>query len=148
MRRFADPDFPYQERVVVAADQLRSIPEPPNAGSGWVLAAGRDTNTAWAEVQTEGPAWLVLPVNWHPGWSVTVDGRSVRPVQVNVQRIGVPLGTGYHEVELRFVPPGFRLGAVVTVLTASGLVVAGLWWAWERRRQVGEASRRASSKTN
>jgi hypothetical protein len=87
------------------------------------IAAGR-----WRIVaDAVGPAVLVLTEAWAPGWTATVDeGPSVAAIPVDAMLVGTPLPAGRHTVELRYVPPGLRLGnrlAILAVLIGTIVVV-------------------------
>ncbi len=72
--------------------------------------------------QEAGVLFLSIPFNG--GWRATVDGRAAPVHRIDVGFIGVPLSRGSHEVDLRFVPEGGRLGLTVSLLAA----VAGILW--------------------
>lgn len=72
--------------------------------------------------QEAGVLFLSIPFN--RGWRATVDGQAAPVHRIDVGFTGVPLSAGSHEVELRFVPEGSRLGLTVSLLAA----VAGILW--------------------
>ena len=51
------------------------------------------------------------------GWSsITVDGKTVTPKVVASSFIGIPVSAGHHRIDMRFRPPGLRMGGLVTAL--------------------------------
>ena len=50
------------------------------------------------------------------GYSVTVDGESVRPRRSAAGFLVVPLAAGNHEVQIDFLPPGYRTGLGISLL--------------------------------
>lgn len=79
---------------------------------------------------------LVVAETWDPGWRAAATGGAPGVELADGLLLAVPLGPGRGEVELRYVPLGFRLGAL---LSLSGLVVAGTALAASRRRRKVEA---------
>lgn len=77
-----------------------------------------------------GDGFLVVSERWAEGWSAWVDGVSVPVERVYGLVLGIPLPRGVHSVEIRFVSPGFVLGAWISALT---LVVLSLGCAWSVR---------------
>jgi hypothetical protein len=83
-----------------------------------------------------GPALLVVSQAWYPGWQVWVDGQPQGgqpqglPLRVDYAFQGVMLNAGAHQVELRFVPPLWRLGWVLVGVTVVGLLI------WQARSAI------------
>jgi uncharacterized membrane protein YfhO len=65
------------------------------------------------------------------GFSVTVDGKEVKPVRVNTAFLGFPVKSSSHKVEIRFKAPLLAIGKAVSVfgiimlIMCLGLDIAG-----------------------
>lgn len=70
------------------------------------------------------------------GYSVTVDGESVRPRRSAAGFLVVPLAAGNHEVQIDFLPPGYRTGLGISLL-ALLLLVLQLLAGWRGRAGAG-----------
>ena len=71
------------------------------------------------------------------GYSVTVDGESVRPRRSAAGFLVVPLTAGNHEVQIDFLPPGYRVGLGISLL-ALLLFILQLSADWRGRAGAGE----------
>lgn len=71
------------------------------------------------------------------GYSVTVDGESVRPRRSAAGFLVVPLAAGNHEIQIDFLPPGYRAGLGISLLTLL-LFVLQLSASWRGRAGAGE----------
>ncbi len=84
-------------------------------------------------LRVESPQGGVLWIaeTWDAGWSATLDGRRVEVLPRSEQTaLGVAVGSGRKEVELRYVPVGFRAGATVSLLAWTAIGFLG----WRRGR--------------
>ncbi|GEK21637.1 DUF6044 family protein [Cellulomonas xylanilytica] len=123
----------------VLLDDRADLRETDPAATGSITVEGDDGDTIALRVTSDGPGYAVVADALRPGWVVAVDGVRVTPVRADHAMWAVPLGGGDHRVVLTYVPPGLRVGALVT--TASLLVVAvsaaGLVVRRTRRRRAG-----------
>lgn len=148
LRRFVDPDFDYRSTVVLTAHEAARAgvtASGTGSASGTVTSSSMGVNSARIDVATDGPMWLVVPVSWDPGWSATVDGRSVEVLRGDHQRVVVAVPAGSSTIELRYAPPGLAAGAAISVLSALGSAAGAIAVAWRRR---AERQRGVSSSTN
>lgn len=75
---------------------------------------------------------VVLHDAFAHGWIATVGGQPARIFPVNVLSRGVRVPAGRQRIEMRYSPPGMRMGAAISVLTAIVLLVLAF------RRHSGE----------
>jgi uncharacterized membrane protein YfhO len=61
---------------------------------------------------------LVLTDGYYPGWTVTVDGAAKKLLRANYFFRAVELPAGSHAVEFVYAPASFKLGALISALTA------------------------------
>ncbi|GIV10904.1 MAG: hypothetical protein KatS3mg020_0395 [Fimbriimonadales bacterium] len=69
---------------------------------------------------TNQTSWLLIADTWYPGWSATVNARSVPVLQANGAFRAVPIPAGEAIVEMRFLPCSFMIGALLSVMSVVG----------------------------
>jgi Bacterial membrane protein YfhO len=69
-------------------------------------------------------ALVVLSDIHMPGWRATVDGREAPIERVDYLLRGVPVDAGEHRVVFEYRPASWRIGWIVSVLAAAGLLAA------------------------
>ena len=75
-------------------------------------------NRLIVRVTTEAPGLLVIGETWTPGWSATLDGRSVEILRGDRAWRVIPLREPVaHLVEMNYEPPGLKTGAFITLAT-------------------------------
>lgn len=73
--------------------------------------------------EAQGPGKLVLSVTYEPGWRVWVNGE-VKPISVFEDAFpAVELGEGNHKIRFEYKPFSFRMGLIVSLLTALLLMI-------------------------
>jgi hypothetical protein len=87
-----------------------------------------DEGQNWIRIQAKAaePSILVLSQIYYPGWSVLVDGREASILRTNYAFTGVPLARGSHDVQFRFRPRPFVLGAALSLFSLLFIGVAAL----------------------
>ncbi|MBE2316392.1 YfhO family protein [Solirubrobacter sp. CPCC 204708] len=122
------------ERVV--EDQLTAVLESgPEAvvseplgldGSGTARITRDDPEHVAVRSDTRGRAMVVLADTYFPGWKATVDGADAPIIRTQHLLRGVVVPAGTHTVEFRYAPLSWRIGWIVSLLTALALV--GVAW--------------------
>lgn len=84
--------------------------------------------------QTDGPGVLVVSSAYHRGWIAEMDGSSLSVIPANGILLGVPIGSGSHNIVLRFRPPAF-IAAMWLCAAALLCVLALLVWDWRHARR-------------
>jgi hypothetical protein len=111
-------------RVVLLREEVAGwrAPERPWAPAAVrILRAGRGRVSLL--LPAEGEKLLATSLPFPAGWAAATEGRALRRISVNTAYLGVVVPPGVARVDLAFVPPGFRLGAALSVL---GVIAASL----------------------
>jgi len=103
-----------------------------------------ENNRVQINAQLSEPGVLVLTDAFHPGWKVFVDGKEQTIRRANYLFRAVELPAGNHRVEFVYDPISFKLGLVISSLTAALFITIPLV-GWLRRRAALTQSRSAFS---
>jgi len=66
-------------------------------------------------LESNGMVFFAIP--YDKGWKVKVNGKLVEPVNINIAFIGIPLEKGLHNIELKFIPPLFYTGIIISIIS-------------------------------
>ncbi len=125
----------------VAAQQVTTLPEPLNiATTATEYKPGRFA-IALSAPAPKGSA-LIVSENYYPGWSATVDGKSVPVWRADMSLMGVELPEGARRLEFTFASQPFETGRMMTLMAL--ILSIGAWAAGAvlSRRRGGAASER------
>lgn len=117
----------------IAVQTLRDRVAQLSATALHDVTAGDGSFKATAASPNGGIA--VIPIPHISGWSATVDGHETEIQRVDTSFIGLALGPGTHHIELRFRPPGLRIGFASSTAGLFGLTALFI-----RERRKGRAA--------
>ena len=93
-----------------------------NKGSKVEKIKTNNPNEIRIDTSSENKGFLYLPYTYDDGWSASVDGKSAEIINANHSFMGIQLDEGKHKVKLEFVPPGFHLAWLLTLI-GFGIIV-------------------------
>jgi hypothetical protein len=115
----------FRQTAVIASDQ---IPELGGLGDrAEVLRLAPQYDEMNFRVSSDRPALLVIPSNYYPGWTATVNGRPAPIYRTNWIGMGVLVNAGESIVAMSFSTPGFHAGIGVSILSLMLWIVISLW---------------------
>jgi hypothetical protein len=133
LQQLAEPRFP-RRRLAFAEDPPRELVPRPGAPvprpSGEVEVRVYEPERVVLRTAGERPALVILTDAGFPGWQARVDGAPARVRRANFALRAVAVDAGEHEIELRYRPTSFRLGAALALAAALACGAA----AWRRPR--------------
>ena len=99
----------------------------PGGGTGCVSSPPQIThyaaNRITVEVVMDEPGLLIMSDVDYPGWRATLDGERIPIHKANYIFRAVYLPAGAHEVRFHYLPTGVAVGAIVSLVTLSGMAV-------------------------
>jgi len=141
--------LPLKNTYTVPADPVRGLDPAAVDAKLAQLRGGGVTDVHWndtglsATTTGDSAATVFLSVPTIPGWSVTVDGKTVKTTELLGAFTGVPVPAGTHRISMSFTPPGLYAGLGGS---AVGLVaLGGVWWFQRRRGAVRGAAASAGA---
>lgn len=108
----------------VAPENLPSLPGGPISQNASAKIVSYEPNHLSIETNADTASLLVLSEISYPGWEATVDGRPSQILTTDYLLRGVVLPAGAHRVEMRYLAPAARNGAIISALTL--LLLCGL----------------------
>jgi Bacterial membrane protein YfhO len=94
------------------------------SGGGEAEIVGYEPDRVELSARADGRALVVLSDVHMPGWKATVDGREAPVERVDYLLRGVAVDAGEHRIVLEYRPASWRIGWIVSVLAALGLLAA------------------------
>lgn len=88
-------------------------------------------NYVYGDITTEEKGFAVISVPYDTGWTLSVNGKTVKTYEVNGGMTGFAVEAGYNEIQMNFVPKGLKAGMIVT---ASGIVILLVLVAFQFRK--------------
>ena len=73
---------------------------------------------------TSNGGYLVAAIPYEKGWSVYVDGKQAKMLRADEGFIAASLPAGTHKIEFRYVCPGVREGALISLGAAAAMIPA------------------------
>lgn len=122
----ADPAFEPREEAIVSAP-VPGIARSPSKLGGGARIVRYEPDRVELSVDTDAPGFAVLSDVYDPGWKATVDGRETPIHRVDYLLRGVAVEPGEHRIVMTYEPWSWRVGWIVSLLAALGLLAAAMW---------------------
>jgi uncharacterized membrane protein YfhO len=74
----------------------------------------------------ENDGVLYTSIPYDGGWKAYIDGEEAEITPLKDAVVCVPVAAGNHEIRLKYCPPGFAVGAVITI--GSAVIFAAVWF--------------------
>jgi len=100
--------------------------EGPLSSDSWARIVRYGVNELEVEAYAAAAGYLVLSEVYYPGWQAWVDDVPSEVLRANYAFRAVYLEPGHHRVRMAFRPMPYRVGLLLSVLTAVSLAV-GMW---------------------
>lgn len=116
---------PFRETVYLA--EGAAIDDPSRGCSTARVRPTERQNALEIDVHACADGYLVITDAWAPGWRATVDGDAAEVVRANYLVRAVRVPAGEHEVQLRYRPLSWVVGAALSLLAAAGYAAWARW---------------------
>jgi hypothetical protein len=119
----------------VAAAELPPLPPAGETANATARLINSENNRLVIETTADAPSVLVLSEINYPGWIATVDGLRSPIYNANFLLRAVAVPAGRHQVEMRYIAPAARTGAVISICSLLLIGVLAVYqWRHKRRR--------------
>lgn len=111
------PDYPYNQKVILENDIEISKPVDLTSANGTVKVIDYALNKIKLEVESGSDAVLVLSENYYPNWYVKINGETKSSIPVNYFLRGVAVKAGNSQVEFFYKEKYFTLLFMICITT-------------------------------
>lgn len=116
IRVFSDPAFDPRQ-MAVTRNGLHLNSKVLRGETPKVRIKKEIQGRGWYALETQAEALLVIPGNYAPGWKAWVDGEAADIFEANLFSKGVLVPPGRHDIEVRYLPTTFVVGAIISLAT-------------------------------
>ncbi len=95
-------------------------------------------------VQITDSDYLLFTIPYERDWKIRIDGKEAEQVEVFDALMAVPVTEGTHTIELRYVPQGFIVGAVISL--AAFMICILLLFLQKKDKEKLEQDKKAEGK--
>ena len=88
------------------------------------------------EVATDADSFMVISLPYNEGWKITVNNEVVKTYRVNGGFIGIPIKKGESIIEMNFMPKGFKVGMMMSLVGLFGVIVVGSFDLYKHKKLV------------
>lgn len=82
-----------------------------------------DNNTITGTINCSNDEYLFLSVPFSSGWTAYVDGEKTDVYRANIGFMAIPLKSGGHNIELKYVTPGIRAGSFCSIISLAAIAI-------------------------
>ncbi len=120
---FFDKSFNPKVTVLLSED-----PKVPSFATGEATIVSYAPENVVIKISSAGNSMLVLSDTYYPGWQATVDGMQTHIFKADYAFRGVLVPKGEHLVVFTFVPLSFKIGILLSILSAVGIGFTFSFW--------------------
>lgn len=123
LRALVAKEFDPRREVYLPVESLSGF-GATNSSSPVITTKEFKAGRVSVEVQANDPALVVISQSFSRNWRATVDGQPVPLLRANHAFQAVAVPAGKHELVLKYQDRAFQVGAVISLVSLAGLVVA------------------------
>lgn len=109
-------------RQTVVLDEPPSMPDAESAHAAAVITR-EDADSLTIDVESDSPGWLVVSAAYDPTWQAHVDGQPAHVVLADGALRALVVPAGRHTVAFGYASLGLTLGALISAVSASVILV-------------------------
>lgn len=101
---------------VISDDNYEEIKEYVSDANGETTEVYYVGNYLNAKYSSDKDGFMVLTIPYDEGWNISIDGEPSNYYECNGGFIGMKISEGQHEISMSFIPKGFKLGLLFSVI--------------------------------
>ncbi|NLJ95114.1 MAG: YfhO family protein [Clostridiaceae bacterium] len=75
------------------------------------------SNYLMAEISMPNDGYLLFTTTFDPGWNISINGDEVEYESFDDALVLIPVKAGINEIEMKFIPKGFTVGAIISSIS-------------------------------
>ena len=123
-------------------DDIKIICQPMDNYNEYVNGLSEDVlknvritaNKVSGKISLDEKKILCLSIPYSEGWTCYVDGQQTELLRANTWSMAIPLSEGDHEISVRYVTPGLKVGALLTCVGLALTVAVSLFYYYRRKK--------------
>lgn len=121
VKRLKEPDFDYKNTAIVSDTK-----KPFTEEKAEITNFKSDNGTI--EFKSKGDGVAVLSFQYLPEWRGYIDNKETQIYPVNYGLMGITLPQGDHQVLLKYQPRSFKIGLIISLISAIVLISITAFW--------------------
>ena len=90
---------------------------------------------------------LLLTIPYDEGWNIKVDGQKTSAYRVGEALTGIDLGEGTHEISMVFVPEGWNMGCIISLVCVALFILSCLADRYLDKRKLSCSAKQAEEES-
>jgi hypothetical protein len=112
-----------EDRSIIADPPFESLYSSTSKNLGQEISETYKDGVYRCRVDVSQACCLLFSMSYHPGWRVTVDGISRKPVMLTPGLTGVHLEPGTHDVKFYYAMPWYKLPLFFLGMSVMGALI-------------------------
>lgn len=118
--------YQFEQLYLVTVDKKQTMNKIQNLQKNAMEDIKYEVNHFSGKIVANKKKVVCMIIPYSKGWSAKVDGKEAKIYKTNGMYMGVLVGKGEHQIELHYVTPGIKIGAMISAAAWILLAVAAV----------------------
>lgn len=122
--KLSPADIDWLNTLIIEDEILKTRPQLVEVSERDLFKeTSHSNNTLTGTITIHQPSYLFFSIPYDEGWKLTVNGEPKAYESVQGGFIGLFLEDGDYEISLTYLPPGFKIGSIISFISLIGYVI-------------------------